>query len=159
MDYKYLRWQVIDSPGVLDKPLEERNAIEMQAITALAHLQCCVLYFFDVSEQCGWSLDQQIHLFESLRPLFVNKPLVVVANKVDVVPLDSLPRGRKEELEALAANAGAPLLPMSAMNAVGITAVKRAACESLLQKRVEQKVCFTCIPRRQSIVFYAYISI
>ncbi|CAB1326093.1 unnamed protein product [Coregonus sp. 'balchen'] len=44
MDYKYLRWQVVDTPGILDHPLEERNTIEMQAITALAHLRSAVLY-------------------------------------------------------------------------------------------------------------------
>jgi nucleolar GTP-binding protein len=139
MDYKYLRWQVIDSPGVLDKPLEERNTIEMQAITALAHLQCCVLYFFDVSEQCGWSLDQQAALFRSLRPLFVNKPLVIVANKVDIVPWEELEAGKREMIERLAEETKAPLLTMSAMNAVGIANVKRTACEALLERRVEQK--------------------
>ena len=60
MDYKYMRWQVLDTPGVLDKPLEERNTIEMQSITALAHLQATVLYVVDLSEQCGYSIAQQV---------------------------------------------------------------------------------------------------
>lgn len=139
MDYKYLRWQVIDSPGVLDKPLEERNTIEMLAITALAHLQCVVLYFFDVSEQCGWNLEAQAALFLSLKPLFVNKPLVIVANKVDVMPLAEMDVEKREMIERIAREAGAPLLPMSAMNAIGVTNVKRTACEALLERRVEQK--------------------
>jgi len=51
---------VIDTPGILDHPLEQRNIIEMQAITALAHLHCCVLYFIDISEQCGYTIEQQV---------------------------------------------------------------------------------------------------
>jgi hypothetical protein len=54
---------VLDTPGVLDRPLEERNTIEMQSITALAHLRCAVLYLVDISEQCGYSLAQQADLF------------------------------------------------------------------------------------------------
>lgn len=65
--------QVVDTPGVLDHPLEERNTIEMQAITALAHLRAAVLYVMDVSEQCGHTLQEQLELFNNIRPLFSNK--------------------------------------------------------------------------------------
>uniref|UniRef100_A0A3Q3N3B5 Nucleolar GTP-binding protein 1 n=1 Tax=Labrus bergylta TaxID=56723 RepID=A0A3Q3N3B5_9LABR len=90
MDYRYLRWQVVDTPGILDHPLEDRNTIEMQAITALAHLRAAVLYVMDVSEQCGHTLQQQLELFNSIRPLFANKPLIVVANKCDVKKINEL---------------------------------------------------------------------
>ena len=68
--------QVIDTPGILDHSLEERNTIEMQAIIALAHLSCSVLYFVDISEQCGYTVDQQCSLFRSIKPLFANKQLI-----------------------------------------------------------------------------------
>ena len=60
MDYKYLRWQVIDTPGILDRPLENRNAIEMQAICALAQIHAAVLYFMDLSGQCGYPINEQV---------------------------------------------------------------------------------------------------
>uniref|UniRef100_A0A7N6AGH0 Nucleolar GTP-binding protein 1 n=1 Tax=Anabas testudineus TaxID=64144 RepID=A0A7N6AGH0_ANATE len=90
MDYRYLRWQVVDTPGILDHPLEERNTIEMQAITALAHLRAAVLYVMDVSEQCGHTLQEQLELFNNIRPLFANKPLIIVANKCDVKKINEL---------------------------------------------------------------------
>uniref|UniRef100_A0A3Q2QMX4 Nucleolar GTP-binding protein 1 n=1 Tax=Fundulus heteroclitus TaxID=8078 RepID=A0A3Q2QMX4_FUNHE len=90
MDYRYLRWQVVDTPGILDHPLEERNTIEMQAITALAHLRAAVLYVMDPSEQCGHTLQEQLELFNNIRPLFANKPLIVVANKCDVKKISEL---------------------------------------------------------------------
>ena len=59
-DYKYLKWQILDTPGILDHPLENRNTIEMQSITALAHLRACVLFMIDLSEHCGYSIKQQV---------------------------------------------------------------------------------------------------
>jgi nucleolar GTP-binding protein len=90
MDYLYNRWQVIDTPGILDRPLEERNATEMQSITALAHLQCAVMFFLDISGSCGYSVPQQVALFTSISPLFANKPLILVATKIDRQPLATL---------------------------------------------------------------------
>ena len=104
MDHRFLRWQVVDTPGILDRPLEERNTIEMQAITALAHLQCCVLYFLDISEQCGYPIEQQLLLFESIQPLFANKQIIMVANKIDVLPYEQLSDDVRQRIESCAAN-------------------------------------------------------
>jgi len=56
-EYKYAKWQVIDTPGILDHPLDQRNTIEMQAITALAHLNAAILFVMDISETCGYSIE------------------------------------------------------------------------------------------------------
>jgi nucleolar GTP-binding protein len=140
LDYKYLRWQVLDTPGILDKPLEDRNTIEMQAITALAHLQCAVLYFMDLSETCGWNLEEQAKLFDNIRPLFANKPLVIVANKTDLVAWDDLETEKREMIEELAKTSGATLLQMSSVAEEGIAEVKQRACDLLLSRRVEIKL-------------------
>jgi len=139
MDYKYLRWQVVDTPGILDHPLEDRNTIEMQAITALAHLRAAVLYVMDPSEQCGHTLEQQVALFENICPLFANKPLLVVCNKSDVTTVEELSDEKKALLEPLKKN-GVPVLTMSTVTEEGVMAVKQEACERLLAHRVEVKV-------------------
>lgn len=140
MDHRFLRWQVVDTPGILDRPLEERNTIEMQAITALAHLQCCVLYFLDISEQCGYPLEQQLKLFESIRPLFANKQVMMVANKTDVLPYEKLPVETRKRIEECAKNAGAELIPMSNVSEENIGKLKVAACDKLLEARVDSKL-------------------
>merc|ERR1711983_742187 len=138
-DYKYLRWQVIDTPGILDHPLENRNTIEMQAITALAHLRAAVLYFMDPSEQCNYTLEQQKSLFDSIKPLFANKPLIVVANKTDVIKRTDLSEEKVAVLEAMEKENGKAILEMSTVTEEGIMDVKTKACEELLQDRVNHK--------------------
>jgi len=138
-DYKYLRWQVVDTPGILDHPLEDRNTIEMQAITALAHLRAAVLYFLDPSEQCGHTLEQQKSLFDSIKPLFNNKPLIVVANKMDVLKRSELNPEKEEIFKSIETSIGADILQMSTVSEEGVMDVKTKACEMLLQHRVEMK--------------------
>ncbi|PSC69229.1 Nucleolar GTP-binding 1 [Micractinium conductrix] len=154
-DYKYLRWQVIDTPGILDRPLEERNTIEMQSITALAHLRAAVLYIVDISEQCGFTIAQQATLFHSIKPLFANKPVVIVANKTDVVKMEDLPAESRALIDEMSVearkissggtlmgpnDAEQTLITMSTLTEDGISAVKQLACDRLLSSRVEVKL-------------------
>ncbi len=37
----------------------------MQAITALAHLRAAILYVMDISETCGYTLEEQVCEFNN----------------------------------------------------------------------------------------------
>ena len=139
-DYKYLRFQAIDTPGILDHPLEEMNTIEMQSITAIAHLRSAVLYFMDLSEQCGYSVLAQIQLFQSIKPLFANKLVFVVINKIDITKPEDLDLETKEKLDSILKSGDVELLQLSCTTTEGVTDVKNAACERLIADRVAQKL-------------------
>ncbi|CAD5123844.1 DgyrCDS12150 [Dimorphilus gyrociliatus] len=139
MDYRYLRWQVVDTPGILDHPLEERNTIEMQAITAMAHLRSAVLYVMDLSEQCGHNLHQQLALFENIKPLFANKPLIICANKIDVKKIEDLGPEESAIFKKFEED-GIPVVEMSTLTEKGVMEVKERACDLLLTDRVETKL-------------------
>jgi nucleolar GTP-binding protein len=140
MDYKYLRWQVVDTPGVLDHPLEEMNTIEMQSITALAHIRAAVLYFMDLSEQCGYTIEAQCKLFHSIKPLFANKPVVLVINKIDIVRLADLTPENRAYVETILSDKSVLVVEASTYSEEGVMDVRNKACELLLAHRVEQKL-------------------
>ncbi|KAJ2974589.1 hypothetical protein NQ176_g5975 [Zarea fungicola] len=139
-DYKYLRFQAIDTPGILDHPLEEMNTIEMQSITAIAHLRSAIMYFMDLSEQCGYSVSAQIQLFKSIKPLFSNKLVFVVVNKIDVTRPEDLEPELKTELEGILKPGEVEMLQLSCNTQEGVQDVKNAACERLIAERVNQKL-------------------
>lgn len=115
----------MDTPGILDHPLEQRNTIEMQAITALAHLRAAILFVSDPSEQCGHSIEEQLNLFENIRPLFANKPLIFVLNKTDIIRLEELPPAKKELYDNIINDPDICFLQMSTMTEEGVMAVKQ----------------------------------
>eukprot|EP00475_Leptophrys_vorax_P035526 TRINITY_DN58599_c0_g1_i6.p1 TRINITY_DN58599_c0_g1~~TRINITY_DN58599_c0_g1_i6.p1 ORF type:complete len:450 (+),score=110.19 TRINITY_DN58599_c0_g1_i6:1259-2608(+) len=139
VDHKNLHLQVIDTPGLLDHPLDEkRNAIEMQAIAALAHLNCAVLFFIDFSETCGFSIKQQVALLQSLESLFGDKPVVLVASKSDVRKLNELSFDEVELLTEAAQNR--QIVPMSVMSLEGVEEARSKACELLLLAQKARKI-------------------
>ncbi|KAL2012497.1 hypothetical protein VTN00DRAFT_22 [Thermoascus crustaceus] len=139
-DYKYLRFQAIDTPGILDHPLEEMNTIEMQSITAIAHLRSAILYFMDLSEQCGYSVTDQIKLFNSIKPLFANKLVFVVVNKIDIKRPEDLEPELQQQLQSILKPGEVEMLQLSCTTTEGVTAVKNAACDKLIAERVAQKL-------------------
>lgn len=140
LDYKYLRWQVIDTPGILDHPLEEMNTIEMQSITALAHLKSCVLYFMDLSEQCGYTVEAQCKLFHSIKPLFNGKPTMLVINKIDVTRLEDLTSENRALVQEIIDIEDVQCIQVSCYSDEGVMDLKNKACDALLAHRVDSKL-------------------
>jgi len=74
----------VDTPGLLDRPLGQRNEIELQAISALRHLGDVLLFIIDPSGTCGYEPDEQMRLLDEVRE-HIDMPLLVAANKVDLL--------------------------------------------------------------------------
>lgn len=77
-----IRYQVMDTPGLLDRPMSERNSIELQAISAINHLDAVLLFIIDPSESCGYEIEAQKRLLTEIKTLF-EMPMLVVSNKAD----------------------------------------------------------------------------
>ena len=76
--------QFVDTPGILDRPAEERNQIEKQALSAIMNVADVILYIVDPSEHCGYPMGVQLSLLEEVKGM-VSVPVIVVANKSDLV--------------------------------------------------------------------------
>jgi nucleolar GTP-binding protein len=84
------RYQVVDTPGLLDRPMSERNEIERQTVAALGYLPGVVLFILDPSEHCGYPLESQLRLVEDLEG-WMKLPMLVVANKTDILRYPDVP--------------------------------------------------------------------
>lgn len=78
------KFQIIDTPGLLDRDFEERNDIERQAVLALRYLTDVMVFVIDPSETCGFSLEKQEALLASVRKGFEGVPIIVAESKTDI---------------------------------------------------------------------------
>jgi len=74
-----LQVQVLDVPGTLAR--KKMNNIELQANLVIKDLADVIVYVFDLSESCGYSLKQQEQLLEKLGN---NKPVLIYLSKTDL---------------------------------------------------------------------------
>jgi nucleolar GTP-binding protein len=81
----HIRYQIVDTPGLLDRPPAERNEIESQAVSAIEHLADCMLVVLDPSGECGYPLESQLELRDAIAARFEDVPVLTIANKVDRV--------------------------------------------------------------------------
>lgn len=139
-DYKMLRFQAVDTPGILDHALEEMNTIEHQSICAIAHLRAHILYFMDLSEQCGYSVASQIALFNNIKPLFANKLISIVINKIDLMRPDQLDPETQEQLQGMLKSGEVEMLELSCNTLEGVMAVRNSVCDRLIAARNAEKL-------------------
>jgi len=81
-----IKIQIMDTPGVLDRPMAKRNYMELQAILALRLISDLILFVFDPSLSCGYSVESQIELYNEIKRNFSKDrqiEIIVVFNKMD----------------------------------------------------------------------------
>lgn len=84
---RYSEFQLIDTPGILDRPIEKRNEIEQKALFAMKYISKNILFVVDPSETCGYSLEDQMNLKREIEKKF-NPKMFTVATKKDIKNVD-----------------------------------------------------------------------
>ncbi|MHA2363125.1 MAG: GTPase [Candidatus Hodarchaeales archaeon] len=81
-EYSHLACQVVDTPGLLDRSLTDRNEIELKALAALLHLPSLIIFIFDPTQIDHW--DAQFQLFLEIKEK-ITIPIQIALNKVDLL--------------------------------------------------------------------------
>jgi nucleolar GTP-binding protein len=85
--------QILDIPGLLDRPMSERNQIERQAIAAIQYLADSIIFLIDPTLTCGFNLDSQIALYHEIRNQFPELDISPMLNKCDIASEEEKARG------------------------------------------------------------------
>lgn len=83
----YKKYQIIDTPGLLDRSINDMNEIELNAIAALEHLGNIIIYIFDPSETSGFLMENQYLLYAEIKKVFETQ-MICLFNKTDLLEDD-----------------------------------------------------------------------
>ena len=93
----------------------------------------------DISETGGYTIQQQIRLFNDIKPLFLNKPHILVLTKVDIISYESLDKDLISQIEQFVTDNGLKVVQLSNIQGDSIFEVKKAACDLLLDFRLKNE--------------------
>lgn len=82
--------QIIDAPGTFKELLQKMNWIEKQSYLAIKYLSNILIYVFDISETCGFVIEDQLILFRNLKKKFPRKKIIIYFSKNDMIPKEKL---------------------------------------------------------------------
>jgi nucleolar GTP-binding protein len=125
--------QVMDSPGLLVRPDDERNEMEALTLAAMQHLPTAVMYVMDLSGEAGdkcSSIKDQLQLRKEMRARFPRRPWIDVVSKVDLGIVD----GALVELEEILD--GAPYIQLSIHDNIGVAELRTRVLRMLEEVRL-----------------------
>ncbi len=131
----YGRITLIDTPGILDRPLKYRNPIEYKAILAIKYLADITLYLFDANPQSYYSLEQQLRVYRDVQSILEDREIIVIINKIDITPENIL----GEAVEKIVAETGRKPLLLSAEKGYNLDKLREILIEKLVEKAQRQK--------------------
>ncbi|HIP66942.1 MAG TPA: GTP-binding protein [Candidatus Nanopusillus sp.] len=83
----YFKIQVIDTPGMLDRPFDTMNPIEKKAVLAIKYLAHLIIYVIDITETCGFTIKEQLDLLKNIEKEF-DTEIWVYFSKTDLFEKD-----------------------------------------------------------------------
>ncbi|MHA1302399.1 MAG: NOG1 family protein [Candidatus Heimdallarchaeaceae archaeon] len=87
--------QIVDTPGMLDRPFEERNIIELQSIASIRYIADIIVYMFDFTKDATLKPEEQISLLNDIKEEFKEVPIIRVLNKIDLLSEKELEQASK----------------------------------------------------------------
>lgn len=130
-DVHRTRYQVVDTPGLLDRPFTDRNLIEKQAILALTLLTNNCVFIVDPTGHCGFPLDPQLDLLSSIAEAIPQMEFIVVVNKSDLNVPDDVDMGAIDMAVEELGDRCAAFLKISASRGDGLEGLREAMVSAL----------------------------
>ncbi len=125
-DVNRTRYQIVDTPGLLDRSFDKRNMIEKQAILALTLLTNVGVFVLDPTGHCGFPLAPQLELLVSIIESVPDMDFIVLSNKSDLDIPEGVDTSEIDDVVKLMGSRCLSYLELSASSGDGLDSLKRS---------------------------------